>query len=351
MNQKIRTTDHRLFIINSLSSPSIPNKYDDEMHVRVLVSIWQEMSSSPGCIGASAAVRDPKLLRSQLEPWGTVQLRRRLVRDFGMQPSDPEELDRSDVMEMLLRSYWKEGMLELGDECNVASAEADIDRNFNSNVPIDFNCGVAKRRTVKIDGAPVRQELLDSILIELRDWRYNSKRGGSSSNRERPSINAECYLILRAPNKDTNETKNNTSSRQEKRRQKKMQHNKTLWTLALEALAETDPQFASRCSEIAVTYNFVGSPHIDRQNSSPFYGLSLGTFKEGTGCVSVEMSARVVCNVNTKNRLGKIDGRYPHWVSWYDVKNAERYSLIYYDTLSKYQVPGPAVFSIPVDDQ
>ena len=354
MNQKIRTVEHRTFITNSLSSSSLSNTCDDddEVRVRVLVSIWQEMSSSPGCIGASAAVRDAKLLRSQLEPWGTVQLRRRLVRDFGMEPSDPEELGRSDIMEMLLRCYWKEGLLVLGDEYGATNANlhVDADTNYNCNSHSDLNCGVAKRRTIKIDGTPVRQQLLDSILIELRDWRYNSKRGGSISNRERPSINAKCYLILRAPNNDTHEINDSVSSRQEKRRQKKMQHNLTLWNLALEALAETDPQFASRCSEIAVTYNFVGSPHIDRQNSSPFYGLSLGTFTEGTGCVSVEMSARVVCEVNTKNRLGKVDGRYPHWVGWYDVENAERYSLIYYDTLSKYQVPGPAIFSIPSED-
>ena len=35
--------------------------------------------------------------------------------------------------------------------------------------------------------------------------------------------------------------------------------------------------------------------------------------------------------VNTKGRLGKIDGRFPHWVSDYDVRT-ERFSLIYYIT-------------------
>jgi hypothetical protein len=50
-----------------------------------------------------------------------------------------------------------------------------------------------------------------------------------------------------------------------------------------------------------------------------------------------------------KNRLGKVDGRYPHWVSNYNVDEEERFSLIYYDTLSSYQTPGPAIFSIPHD--
>lgn len=34
-------------------------------------------------VGACAAERDPNLLRSQLEPWGTFMLRQRLVTDFG----------------------------------------------------------------------------------------------------------------------------------------------------------------------------------------------------------------------------------------------------------------------------
>lgn len=334
MNQKCRTVEHRSLIQNTISI--------DRQKVSVLLSIWQEMSSTPGCIGSSAAVRDATLLRSQLEPWGTVQLRRRLVRDFGLKPADPEEIGRAEVMDMLLSCYYKEGLLKW----NINHHDEDADNT------LDLNHGIANRPTIKIDGVPVRQELLDLLLKELQDWRYNNKRGGSTSNRERPSIKAECYLILRAPNNNNNEGSNSrqegSNSRQEKRRQKKMEHNQHLWNLALQALSETDPDFASRCSEIAVTYGFTGSPHIDRQNSSPFYGLSLGNFTEGTGCVTVETSARVVAMVNTKHRLGKVDGRYPHWVSQYDIEKEERYSLIYYDTLSKYQVPGPAISSTPI---
>ena len=324
MNQKCRTVQHREFIRKNVNNAEY-----------VLLSIWQEMSSEPGCVGASAAQRNPALLRSQLEPWGTVQLRKRLVRDFGMPPSDPEETSRSEVMENLLECYYKEGLLQLNS----------VDSAHNCRREVDLNLGVAKRLIIRIDGTPVRQELLDLILKELRDWRYNPKRGGSCNNRERPSIRANCYMILRKPNKDES---HEVGSRQEKRRQKKMEHNQILWELAMKAIHETDPEFAQRCSEIAVTYGFIGSPHIDRQNSSPFYGLSLGNFTVGKGCVAVEMSARVICEVNTKNRFGKVDGRYPHWVSNYDVEKEERYSLIYYDTLSKYQVPGTAIFTTKV---
>ena len=50
---------------------------------------------------------------------------------------------------------------------------------------------------------------------------------------------------------------------------------KKLFDLAVETLADVDPVFAQRFTALAVTYNFVGSPHIDTLNVGPFYGLSL----------------------------------------------------------------------------
>ncbi|KAL7493174.1 hypothetical protein ACHAWT_002251 [Skeletonema menzelii] len=327
LNQKCRTVEHRELIKKNIA----PTGHGRE--VEVLVTIWQEMTSAGtnNTIGESAAVRNPALLRSQLEPWGTVNLRRRLVRDFGQEPTHPKLVDRAGVMNKLLKCYKDEGLLL---QCDGA----------------DLNDGVAKRQTVSVDGMPVRKELLDEILIELQDWRGNNKRGGSSNNRERPSIKAESYMILCAPPSATSPDDKEVS-RRERRRNKKMEGNRKLWDLAIQAMKETDPAFAARCSEIAVTFGFIGSPHIDRQNSSHFYGLSLGNFTEGTGCVAVEMSPRLVAEVNTKNRLGKVDGRYPHWVSNYNIKEEERFSLIFYDTLSSYQKPGPAVFSIPQDKE
>lgn len=333
LNQKCRTVEHRKFIQKSIAHSS--NSGGGEREVEVFVTVWQEMTTAgttTNTIGESAAVRDPNLLRSQLEPWGTVNLRRRLVCDFGQQPTHPKLVDRAGVMEQLLRCYKDEGLLHCADD------------------DADLNNGVGQRKIVAVKGVPVRKDLLDEILIELRDWRGNNKRGGSSNNRERPSIKAESYMILCSPPPATspdNKDDGSTISRRERRRNKKMEGNRKLWDKALQAMKETDPEFAARCSEIAVTYGFIGSPHIDRQNSSHFYGLSLGNFTEGTGCVAVEVSPRVVAEVNTKNRLGKVDGRYPHWVSDYNVDEEERFSLIYYDTLSSYQTPGPAIFSIP----
>jgi ribosomal protein S18 acetylase RimI-like enzyme len=89
--------------------------------------------------------------------------------------------------------------------------------------------------------------------------------------------------------------------------------------------------FAESFTALAVTHGFQGSPHIDKQNIGPFFALSVGDFADGQGGIMVECDARVVAEINTKNRLGKVDGRYPHWVAPYE-KGAERYSLIFYQT-------------------
>lgn len=49
-----------------------------------------------------------------------------------------------------------------------------------------------------------------------------------------------------------------------------------------------DENFAQQYTALAVTHNFIGSPHIDRQNVCPFYGISLGNFDDGTGGIMVE---------------------------------------------------------------
>jgi hypothetical protein len=207
---------------------------------------------------------------------------------------------------------------------------------------------VGRRRIIRICGEPVRPELIEDLLTELRAWRGDRHRGGSPAHRERPSIKATCYAILRAP--DANEHKlegqvPGKPSRRAIRTAQKLERNRKLWELAQQVIQEVDPAFAACCTEIAVTYGFSGSPHIDKQNCGPFRGLALGNFTEGTGQICVECSARVLASVDTKNRLGRIDGRYPHWVTPYNPEE-ERFSLIYYQTGGTFVKPGPAVFSV-----
>ena len=57
--------------------------------------------------------------------------------------------------------------------------------------------------------------------------------------------------------------------------------------------------------------------------------MALGDFSENGGALCVEFDPFNVAYVDTRGRLGKVDGRYPHWVAPY---TGNRYSLIFYNT-------------------
>jgi len=75
-------------------------------------------------VGESPAVRDAQLLRSQLEPWSTMVLRRRLVADFGDERTaegrswDDADVSRGQVMDRLLLLYQEEAGRENDDSGN-----------------------------------------------------------------------------------------------------------------------------------------------------------------------------------------------------------------------------------------
>ena len=119
----------------------------------------------------------------------------------------------------------------------------------------------------------------------------------------------------------------------------KLRRHARIFDLSYEIVAGVDPAFAAAYTAIAVTKQFEGSPHIDTENVAPFYGLALGDFTGGEVCV--ESSAHEVTHVETRRRLGKIDGRYPHWVAPHV---GERYSIIYYVSNGEVVPQGDAVF-------
>jgi len=265
--------------------------------VSVRITLWGQI------VGASPASRDATLLRSQLEPWPTPVLRRRLVHDFGVAVEGIGEMGRGDVMEMLLDSYARQGV---------------------------------ERQIVRVDGVPVRATLIDQLIVELCNWVDRQ----TNVQRERPSISAQHYMILRNPAACTR----SDDSKKARRAESKLKQNVLLWDLAVLAITEADPEFAASFTALAVTHNFRGSPHIDKQNAGPFYGLAFGDFAEGEGGLCVECNARTVAQVNTRNRLAKVDGRFPHWVAPYD-PDAKRYSLIYYKTDGEHMPPSTAFFT------
>lgn len=273
------------------------------LDLRVTVRVEAPPPSETCGGGVVAGLRDATLLRSQLDAISTPRLRARLEEDFGQPRMDPEDWPRSRVMELLLECYAAEG----------------------------------PRAVRQVRGALVSEELRAEMLERLRAMEFP---GGAQ--RERRRVMATGYVTLQRPTKigvlEGTPTaqyeiaplgRSKRSSNKARLAMAKLQRHARLWELAAMAIREVDPEFAELYSHIALTKNFVGSPHIDTQNVGPFYGMSLGDFSEGGGKICVECSARLVAEVDTHNRLGKVDGRYTHWVTPYE---GERYSVIYYQT-------------------
>ena len=332
-------------------------------------------------VGSSAAQRDPVLLRSQLEPLGTVALRKRLVCDFGREPTDPAKIDRAGVMRDLLKAYFDEGLAFFPEHKSNGNGDGNENGNENGTATkgnldsdiIDYDSLVANRKSFQLYGIPAPEDKLQALMTELQKW--TAYTGLVNKNRERPSIDASNYMILRRPTEPKSDTEPSCKpiSRRALRKAQKRERYRPLWVAGINVLNAIDPVFAlHNCTEIAITHGFSGSPHRDKQNCGPFYGLSLGNYddSDGKGGIVVEASARVVIRVNTKCRLGRVDGRYVHWVAPWGTKDGEafkqqsqqqqstskpihggpeqqRYSLIYYETGHQFVPPGPAVFSIP----
>ena len=227
-----------------------------------------------------AADRDAEDISSQLAPFSTGTLRRRLSLVFG-DTTDPAEVERPELMRRLLAHYATHG----------------------------------PRTVRRVAGTPVSEATCAELQAELELW-------AAAQIRERPTIRAQAYMILSGPNAFP-------ASKRGKARvaARKVAAHAKLWALARRAMEEADPDYAARYTAVAFTRNFEGSPHIDTQNTAPFYGLALGDFNEGGGALCIECSAREVANIDTRHRLGRADGRYPHWVAPY---TGTRYSVIFY---------------------
>ncbi|KAL3822622.1 hypothetical protein ACHAXA_006407 [Cyclostephanos tholiformis] len=193
--------------LETLQSALLPN--NSKLQIRFTVvdssssssSVHGEKEESQGKnkMKLSACDRDATVIRSQLEPLSTPQLRKRLEQSF----------------------VWK------------------------------------------ARGIPASPERLASLLAELEAIPW------PRTTRERPKIRAEHYMILQRPGSgksDSARTRKETA---------KLTRYRNLFDSAVEAMAEIDSTFAERFTALAVTKNFVGSPHIDTLNVGPFYGLSL----------------------------------------------------------------------------
>jgi len=254
-------------------------------------------TSRPPPSQTHAGDRDATLLRSQLEPWSTPTLRRRLAVEFGIN-TEPEHADREAVFELLLEAYAARGPRSVRRLCGIAPP------------------------------TPARP-LLAALLNELRHTTFPQ-----GAQRERQTVQAEGYIILQRPAESHN------GSQKARLAAAKLKQHARAWELAHALLKSVDPDYAELYSAIAMTKQFVGSPHIDTENIGPFYGLALGNFDGGQICV--ESTPFEVVEMDTHNRIGKIDGRFPHWVAPH---TGERYSVIYYQTAGTVMPKSAAAFS------
>lgn len=170
------------------------------------------------CLQETYGDRDATLLKSQLEPLSTPTLRARLAHCFDT-PTDPAASDRPAVMELLLAAYAAEG--------------------------------AAGRMEREVAGLVVPAGLAAELLAVLRqtDW--------VSLPRERPTVKADGYLILRRPPAEPAKT---AAGRKEA---EKLKSHGALWRLAVDAIEQADSVYAGGFSAIAVSKGFVGSPHVD----------------------------------------------------------------------------------------
>ena len=283
----------------------------------------------------SACDRDANELRSQLEPISTPQLRKRLHRTFGVRFDDGDEraYDRENIIKQLLKCYNSSSNGGGGGAC---------DGEKGRPVP---------QRTVRYErGVALDPNLVKELVYEMEAIRW------PRTTRERPKIASEGYVILQRPPPSIPTTTTTTTTttgpdtpastannKKAKREAEKLKRFSGIWSKSVEAIESVDMDFARRFTALAVTKNFTGSPHIDTLNVAPFYGLSLGDFKNG-GRLCVECSATCVAEIDTRGRFAKVDGRFCHWVSDYE---GTRYSLIYYVTHGEVVPQTTAIFKPP----
>eukprot|EP00435_Cladocopium_sp_Y103_P035866 s4606_g9.t1 len=153
------------------------------------------------------------------------------------------------------------------------------------------------RHTRRVQGVALPSHLSLRLLKELQCLRWPAKN-------HRPCLTSDRYLVLHSNAKDS--------------------YSK-LRGLCSELMMWADPTF--HYSGVAVTKNFVASPHIDEQDKTFQFAISLGEFSGGELCI--EEDSKSVAIIDTRNRIACIDGRFVHWVRNY---TGDRYSLIFYDT-------------------
>jgi hypothetical protein len=249
-------------------------------------------------IKTTPAGRDPPWL-DQLRPLSTDELlarAKRLVGDFSSTTAEATSASNANVP------------LSLDEQHERALERAVAAYNDTS------------RPELRRDGCLIPDKIRDKLLTILQSLRW-------AVPNHRPGLTAERYLVLLT-------SVTNDLFYQDLRE-------------ACRGLVDwADPSYYY--SGIAVTKNFVSSPHIDDRDRSFQYAVSLGDFCTGGElCVDgLDCNGQEVIHVvNTHDRISRVDGRHVHWVRTWE--GGDRYSLIFYDTSDRNPTP---VMGMGVDD-
>ena len=169
------------------------------------------------------------------------------------------------------------------------------------------------RRERRLRGTPLPRELCDALLQALQGLHWPATTA-------RPGVAAEGYIVL-----STRRATTSLGARHPHYEIRRLCDELMEWHRASSGAAA---RFSH--SAIAVTRNFVGSPHTDRFDVGPQLAVSLGEFEGGELCVEEAGTHDTIRVVDTRNRIAEVDGRQVHWVRSF--QGSERFSLIFYNT-------------------
>ena len=168
-----------------------------------------------------------------------------------------------------------------------------------------------KRPEIHSVGYQLPEQLVKTLTCEMKKLRWPAVS-------DRNNVDAENYLVL-------------------KRGQKYSDFNgyEKLQQALEELLAWADPEYP--CNNFALTRNFQSSPHIDRNDQTYQFAISLGDFEGGQLVVECD-DYKSINVIDTRNRIAAVDGRYVHWVRGFS-PDKERFSIICYSTDEKSYTP------------
>ena len=213
------------------------------------------------------------------------------------------ERNADPLEERIYYAWLREVRDERGDETDKREEMKECAEHPETYSWLNYKSG---REMIDIEGAPVPEGMLTRLLKCLKEYRW-------SALSHRPSMESQHYLVLKRNSKESGSVAGNSGD----------DYLRACCEEIIVNFAEKDFEYDS----LAITKNFVASPHVDKDDMSYQFALSLGDFYSGGELMIENRLGTKRYRVNTKNRLAKVDGRSCHWVRGY---SGTRYSVIWY---------------------